>query len=145
MRRGVLGDHDLVRRDLFIQYAAAVATFAIVAPLAEARLGWDIRSLVVDFGEAAGMGVSYIGNLVIGPNGPFLGRGPAVDAWNFLWWISGWALPLLMGWAAAVGVFLTVGRLLSRRPGDGYTRCGRCGYILEGLKEPRCPECGHRI
>lgn len=26
-----------------------------------------------------------------------------------------------------------------------YTRCGRCGYILSGLQEPRCPECGVAI
>lgn len=28
---------------------------------------------------------------------------------------------------------------------DGETRCRRCGYILRGLSEPRCPECGERI
>src|SRR5262245_39499083 len=25
------------------------------------------------------------------------------------------------------------------------TRCRKCGYILRGLTEPRCPECGERI
>lgn len=25
------------------------------------------------------------------------------------------------------------------------TRCRRCGYILRGIPEPRCPECGERI
>ena len=28
---------------------------------------------------------------------------------------------------------------------DKYTRCGNCGYILKGLREPRCPECGQTI
>lgn len=28
---------------------------------------------------------------------------------------------------------------------DRETRCRRCGYILRGLVEPRCPECGERI
>ena len=28
---------------------------------------------------------------------------------------------------------------------EGHTHCGRCGYILRGLREPRCPECGTRI
>ncbi len=28
---------------------------------------------------------------------------------------------------------------------DGHTRCGKCGYILKGLTEPRCSECGDRI
>lgn len=26
---------------------------------------------------------------------------------------------------------------------EGHTRCGRCGHILRGLTEPRCPECGN--
>lgn len=25
------------------------------------------------------------------------------------------------------------------------TRCRRCGYLLRGLREPRCSECGERI
>ncbi|GMU24136.1 MAG: hypothetical protein AMXMBFR13_42130 [Phycisphaerae bacterium] len=25
------------------------------------------------------------------------------------------------------------------------TRCRRCGYILRGISEPRCPECGEKI
>jgi len=28
---------------------------------------------------------------------------------------------------------------------DRETRCRKCGYILRGLAEPRCPECGERI
>ncbi len=28
---------------------------------------------------------------------------------------------------------------------DDGPRCRRCGYILRGLPEPRCPECGERI
>ncbi|MCZ6653216.1 MAG: hypothetical protein O7D91_09340 [Planctomycetota bacterium] len=28
---------------------------------------------------------------------------------------------------------------------EGHTRCGKCGYILKGLTEPRCSECGERI
>ena len=27
----------------------------------------------------------------------------------------------------------------------GETRCRLCGYILRGLSEPRCPECGEKI
>ena len=32
-----------------------------------------------------------------------------------------------------------------RETKDGHTRCGKCGYILKGLTEPRCSECGERI
>ena len=28
---------------------------------------------------------------------------------------------------------------------DPETRCRHCGYILRGITEPRCPECGERI
>jgi len=35
--------------------------------------------------------------------------------------------------------------LTPREKKDGYTRCGKCGYILKGLTEPRCSECGERI
>ena len=33
---------------------------------------------------------------------------------------------------------------LIRRPRlrDGHTHCGKCGYILKNLSEPRCTECG---
>lgn len=33
----------------------------------------------------------------------------------------------------------------ARVPSNGHTRCGHCGYILKGLVEPRCPECGRTI
>ncbi len=28
---------------------------------------------------------------------------------------------------------------------DNETRCRQCRYILRGITEPRCPECGHAI
>lgn len=33
----------------------------------------------------------------------------------------------------------------ARTPADRETRCRGCGYILRGISEPRCPECGERI
>ena len=36
--------------------------------------------------------------------------------------------------------------LFSRRSSvEGETRCRKCGYILRGISEPRCSECGERI
>ena len=35
--------------------------------------------------------------------------------------------------------------LARRRPLDADCRCRKCGYILRGIPEPRCPECGERI
>ena len=34
---------------------------------------------------------------------------------------------------------------LNERARLDETRCRKCGYILRGLSEPRCPECGERI
>ena len=36
-------------------------------------------------------------------------------------------------------------RLFGAKPHDGETRCRKCDYILRGITEPRCPECGERI
>ncbi len=32
-----------------------------------------------------------------------------------------------------------------KSPADRQTRCRKCGYILRGITEPRCPECGEKI
>lgn len=46
-------------------------------------------------------------------------------------------------WLAALVVFVWVRPRAVRD--DGYLHCLKCGYILKGLSEPRCPECGERI
>ena len=33
----------------------------------------------------------------------------------------------------------------TRREFDNETRCRKCRYILRGIPEPRCPECGEPI
>ena len=53
----------------------------------------------------------------------------------------GWFLPAFIV-ASAVFAFLTVS---FKSPFDGETRCRNCRYILRGITEPRCPECGERI
>jgi hypothetical protein len=49
---------------------------------------------------------------------------------------------LATGNAIALAVYDWRGRM---RKGSHETRCRRCGYILRGISEPRCPECGERI
>ena len=52
-------------------------------------------------------------------------------------------LPAILVALIAYGV---VTRFVDRnRAHRGETRCRRCGYILRGLTEPRCPECGEGI
>jgi len=43
---------------------------------------------------------------------------------------------------AALGWVLVVISAFQR---DRACRCRNCGYILRGLSEPRCPECGEAI
>lgn len=51
---------------------------------------------------------------------------------------------IVMAPALSIGVYLTLDHLWTRTP-DAETRCRQCGYILRGLSEARCPECGERI
>ena len=62
--------------------------------------------------------------------------GGARIAWFFSY------IALLVGPTFAA---LLVNALTPREKKDGHTRCGKCGYILKGLTEPRCSECGERI
>lgn len=39
-------------------------------------------------------------------------------------------------------VFFLIRRKIQK---DNETRCRKCRYILRGITEPRCPECGERI
>ncbi len=59
----------------------------------------------------------------------------------------GWAMSIVINMVAygifSGGVVLAVyHRLTEPRWVQGQTFCGRCGYILKGLTEPRCSECG---
>ena len=52
----------------------------------------------------------------------------------------------LSGYLVAPAVATVLTHLLApKETKDGHTRCGKCGYILKGLTEPRCSECGERI
>ena len=62
----------------------------------------------------------------------------------------GWfaRVELILPITSSVGVivFAVLTHLFRKRPfPDNETRCRKCGYILRGLPEPRCPECGERI
>ena len=43
------------------------------------------------------------------------------------------------------GLIVAVAIAIRRRPRFDEPRCRNCGYILRGLAEPRCPECGERV
>ena len=52
------------------------------------------------------------------------------------------AFPILITACACLGWFLLTWSDIRR---DGECRCRKCGHILRGLSEPRCPECGAPI
>lgn len=59
-------------------------------------------------------------------------------------WVLGFVLvfpALLLGFT----IFGAMTRLRPPKNIDNETRCRKCGYILRGISEPRCPECGERI
>lgn len=73
--------------------------------------------------------------------------GPAgvlpLRALSMAWWYAWiqYAIPVI---AIAVGV-LAYHFLMVKGCPDGEIRCRKCQYILKGITEPRCPECGERI
>ena len=53
-----------------------------------------------------------------------------------------------LGSVPAVFVLAVYGVLTLRwgpKASDNETRCRKCDYILRGITEPRCPECGEVI
>jgi hypothetical protein len=94
----------------------------------------------VELGEAIGLKVARINGL------PFCEDGFWPGVWNAAYLHGPSLLCALAAWLGAVLAFAALGGLGLPRPVlDGRTRCGWCGYILSGLREPRCPECGRRI
>ncbi len=88
--------------------------------------GWAVRLLF-------GLGMAY---------GYRLSSPSRVAIW--IGWVSIIASCLQL--AAVILVYgLLTRRYYASRPGGGETLCRRCGYILRGISEPRCPECGERI
>jgi len=57
--------------------------------------------------------------------------------------LSGLLMFAFLG-AVPLGIYTLLTRITKTHRSD-ETRCRKCGYILRGITEPRCPECGERI
>ena len=55
--------------------------------------------------------------------------------------VSLWIVPTIIVIVASFGI----ATCYLKSPRDRETRCRKCGYILRGIPEPRCSECGERI
>ena len=53
-------------------------------------------------------------------------------------WVARQLIAFDLPFAIAFAVVLSL-----RRVYHGADQCRNCGYVLRGLTEPRCPECGH--
>jgi hypothetical protein len=63
--------------------------------------------------------------------------------------LSRWDVLIAMrfvGLSLPIALYAALTRLSPRPTApDRETRCRQCSYILRGITEPRCPECGERI
>ena len=75
----------------------------------------------------------------------FLGGGfpPSGIGWQYV--VASSVLWIGPSAAVAVAVYGVLTRRFRPAWQDNETRCRKCQYILRGISEPRCPECGERI
>jgi len=55
------------------------------------------------------------------------------------------AVLVIGSYVLATTATLVILRYRPTGPTDSETRCRKCGYILRGISEPRCPECGEVV
>ena len=72
-----------------------------------------------------------------------------LETWDVWFGVQGSLIgTLLHGFSAVVCIaaylYLSY-RFPRKNETDAETRCRKCGYILRGISEPRCSECGERI
>lgn len=132
----------------------ATAAFAVFSGGCQRKLPkYEIQEAVIRVSEMFGCRYNkFSGQRLIGPDGP-VGTGPGLEWFNLAWMYLPIVIPYLIGFVVALPLyhffacpwFVADGHGHSRFVGDGHTRCGRCGHILKGLSQPRCPECGLKI
>jgi hypothetical protein len=60
-------------------------------------------------------------------------------------WVILFVFFLLPAVVTAVASYGVLTHFFRPNVGPAETRCRKCGHILRGISEPRCPECGERI
>ena len=56
-----------------------------------------------------------------------------------------WLVIVFPGMVTSIVAYGLLTRFWGTQTIDGETHCRKCGYILRGIPEPRCSECGERI
>ncbi len=124
----------------------ATIAFVVIALVVSAALEQRMPQLALRLARATHCNYFQSGAVLMfrGADGAWrvFSDSPYAPLANWLWFWGAWWSGRVSGFAAALLTFA----LLSRtRRLDGHTHCGDCGYILNGLTQPRCPECGHAI
>lgn len=92
------------------------------------------------------LGPRFIPNVLEPVSIPILdppGGSPPFQALGMASWYA-WIQYAIPVFAITVGIITYHFLMVQGRP-DGDTRCRKCHYLLRGITEPRCPECGERI
>ncbi len=113
-----------IRLHYSIRVVAAVVVVSLYIPLATVTGVIQVNMLLVDVATQISRSVGIDSELADS-------IGIAVGLFPFL--------------LATLGCYGLLTLYFGGRPIDHETRCRECNYILRGLKEPRCPECGERI
>ncbi|MBC7836143.1 MAG: hypothetical protein H7Y88_13740 [Phycisphaerales bacterium] len=135
-----------------MRFSLAMLLFGTTFAYVMERHRWDISMRAFEIGKRAGCAYFQSGVIAVGNSGPFFGNDVVTAACNFAWRRGPDLAAAGAGMMAFAGAWWLLpwarchGRMGPRRGvRDGVTRCGRCQYALSGLREPMCPECGHRI
>jgi len=84
------------------------------------------------------MGGAYAGMIAFARVG-----GSLAGYWQAILQLASFPLLYVLPLVGAVAAYHMIRRHVP--PISGETHCGNCGYVLRGLSEARCPECGRRI
>lgn len=124
-------------------WVAPVCCIAAIglASLVSARRG-DCLTVYVVFGALAGAWLALMAAERSRAFNPPWTLGSVPPLWSDLVALTYWAaLPLATGLLARLTAEIRIQAAI-RAAARRANRCASCGYLLHGLPEPRCPECG---
>lgn len=137
-----------MKRIMAKRLLASLLVFAAVRSGLHAAAPYWVSERIMQLGEWMGCQVVKLGRVLVSDRGVFYGDDSKTACFNFAYRNGEWSVYALAGFLAALGTYwLLSGPLVKWRPASyrGETHCGGCGYVLHGLREPRCPECGSSI
>jgi hypothetical protein len=102
------------------------------------RSRWFSSALAASVGFVFLTGAAYAGVIALArAGGSFAGN------WQAILQVALFPLLYVLPFVGAVAVYHAIHRHVPLISGE--THCGNCGYMLRGLSEPRCPECGRSV